>query len=70
MGKKKPKAAHNRLETMCRNCNGTGDVSPFGHLEDCVKCSGTGYVPTDLGAKILDLVRHNLRSILLEKLER
>lgn len=50
------------LENPCTACEGSG--GRMGYVNDwheCDKCSGAGYVPTEFGEKLLDLIRHNLR---------
>lgn len=52
------------LETVCAECHGEkgySDVSADNGWAICSACGGTGYVPTAIGARILDLVRHNSR---------
>ncbi len=54
-----------RLEIRCDICNGRGSfVNGLQGEIRCDVCKGAGYLPTQLGAKILDLVRHNLRLML------
>lgn len=45
------------LEIQCNECDGRGGD---GAGEECLACDGTGYIPTELGEKILSLIRHNL----------
>lgn len=52
------------LETLCKNCNGDGDVISYRGRERCDKCNGAGYIPTEIGTKILDLMAHNFRPML------
>ena len=50
------------LETVCATCRGAGgyrDIEEDGGFATCDKCGGSGYVPTEDGAKILSLIRHN-----------
>ena len=52
------------LEAKCAACGGNGGKLWRGEEEgwrECAKCNGSGYVPTDIGARILKLVRHNSR---------
>lgn len=52
------------LETICARCEGSRgyrDVEADNGWEECSHCSGTGYQPTPIGARILDLIRHNSR---------
>jgi len=37
------------LEVECWNCEGDG----------CEDCNQSGFLPTDLGRKVLELVKHN-----------
>jgi radical SAM superfamily enzyme len=41
------------LETPCTRCGG------YWGREGCHYCQNTGYIPTPLGKKILELVTHN-----------
>ena len=50
------------LEVQCNYCSGRGR---FGR-DQCDACDGSGYVPTELGSRILDLMRHNLRPMIQE----
>ena len=49
------------LENKCDHCNGNGFFGSRNgeDREDCHKCGGSGFVPTSIGARILELVRHN-----------
>jgi hypothetical protein len=48
------------LEKKCTECDGArGFNDPeFGWI-DCPACEGAGYVPTEMGSRILRLIRHN-----------
>lgn len=51
------------LEVPCLSCDGrrvnyNSEVDLF---DKCDACNGTGMVPTAIGARILELVRHNSR---------
>lgn len=51
------------LETQCTQCFGRGghnDIEDDGWAE-CPYCKGSGFKPTLIGLRILDLVRHNSR---------
>ena len=52
------------LETKCETCfgrGGYGDVEEERGWAECLSCNGSGYKPTSIGARILELVRHNSR---------
>jgi DnaJ-class molecular chaperone len=52
------------LEMVCQRCGGTGQRAEVGSDDgyvDCFDCHGTGYKPTPIGVRILELVRHNSR---------
>jgi len=53
------------LEKMCASCKGTGWCESIkeddGGWGTCSDCAGTGFIPTEIGARILELVRHNSR---------
>lgn len=51
------------LETPCRDCNGCGNVTECGRNYRCDSCDGAGFVPTQAGARILALMRHNFKPI-------
>ncbi len=55
------------LEHRCDECLGEGTVLKYDekscYSETCQDCSGTGYIPTRAGDRILDLVRHSLKAI-------
>jgi DnaJ-class molecular chaperone len=50
------KAFVEALECECERCGGTGR----GVDDECPFCEGAGYIPTEAGRKVLDLVRHQL----------
>lgn len=52
------------LETICSACRGLRGEAEFGKFYPCDECNGAGYVPTKIGEAILDLMRHNLRSMM------
>jgi DnaJ-class molecular chaperone len=54
-----------RLEKQCVYCAGTGhrDNGPFTN-DKCSWCDGVGYIPTQLGAEVLALMKHNFKSLL------
>jgi hypothetical protein len=52
------------LETPCNACDGEGQYRKEGEWRRCRRCDGAGYIPTDLGIKVLDLMRHNFRPML------
>lgn len=49
------------LEVTCRKCNGSGCVRDGGERCACPLCEGAGFEPTELGERVLALVRHNFR---------
>jgi DnaJ-class molecular chaperone len=52
------------FESACQNCQGRGrfaDVEEDEGFRECEKCNGSGMVPTQIGTRILDLIRHNTR---------
>jgi DnaJ-class molecular chaperone len=53
------------LETKCDRCFGKGRwiEEGSGRPQSCCRCNGSGYAPTEVGAKILNLVSHNLKGI-------
>jgi hypothetical protein len=51
------------LETVCEECEGAGRLYTEGRWIRCALCHGSGCELTDFGQKVLDLMRHNFRSI-------
>jgi DnaJ-class molecular chaperone len=51
------------LEQKCPRCDGSGGGIPCDEpgWVTCEECSGSGFVPTSLGRKVLTLMRHNTR---------
>lgn len=49
------------LERTCGLCYGTGDGYSYGYngYRDCERCHGTGFVPTEAGQAILQLMWNN-----------
>jgi len=46
------------LETPCARCEMHGLVYGYRGEEQCPECHGAGYIPTDIGKQILELVLH------------
>ena len=52
------------LEEICTACQGQGGRNnPETGWSDCYKCEGAGFIPTVLGERILNLMRHNSRAL-------
>ena len=52
------------LETPCLRCQGRGkrtDIESEEGFSECLECGGSGFKPTPIGARILELIRHNSR---------
>lgn len=51
------------LEKVCEVCSGKKYAysSEEDAFPDCSNCNGSGFVPTESGKRILDLLRHNSR---------
>ena len=52
------------LEKPCEWCEGRGkrvDMQSDEGYSECYKCGGSGFIPTEIGARILALMRHNSR---------
>jgi DnaJ-class molecular chaperone len=54
------------VEVECPDCHGKEEVVRY----HCMNCDGTGYVPTDLGRKVLALMCRNLGRVLRDATER
>ena len=56
------------LEVVCTYCHGKGRWQEDGNGRDrvCGMCDGAGYIPTEFGVRVLQLVRHN-RTVLAER---
>lgn len=54
------------LETPCNYCRGRGGeyIEGRGDWHQCGMCNGAGTVPTELGERILSLMRNNFRPML------
>jgi len=59
--KKNTKTNQIILETKCDQCNGHPYTRINGEDEKCSYCDGAGYVPTEDGEAILQLIRHNFK---------
>jgi len=52
------------LETRCPRCEGMGHSEEQGESDfGCSKCGGAGYLPTEDGKRVLNLMRHNFRRL-------
>jgi DnaJ-class molecular chaperone len=70
---RKPKGSRNKkirakwpsmaLEELCEDCGGRGRVNDGSGWARCSLCSGAGFVPTVLGISVLELIRHNFKSM-------
>lgn len=52
-----------QLEVPCERCHGKGGWHSDGWRR-CGQCNGAGFVPTETGAAILALLRHNFKPLL------
>jgi DnaJ-class molecular chaperone len=54
------------LETLCENCRGKGGwrEGQHGSWYSCGRCNGAGYVPTEIGERVITIMRHNFKSML------
>jgi len=53
---------NNEFEVKCVSCDGKGgwkELQEDGGWCACYSCNGSDFVPTSLGARVLELVRHN-----------
>lgn len=51
------------LETKCTLCAGRGGDRDYDGWRDCTRSGGSGYVPTEVGKRLLSLIGHNFRSL-------
>lgn len=53
------------LEVVCEFCHGKGGwFDPIdGTGLCCPECSGAGYIPTEIGKKVLAMMRHNFEPL-------
>lgn len=59
------------LEITCDTCNGAGrrrSNDRWSIMETCSICNGLGYVPTEYGLAVLNLVRRHIDSMVREAL--
>jgi len=50
------------LEMVCPRCDGDGRSIECAD-DECALCDGAGFIPTLFGRQILNLMRHNSRSL-------
>jgi len=49
------------FERPCPSCGGAGRWRGMDQWHPCQECDGLGMLPTDLGQRVLELVRRNVR---------
>jgi DnaJ-class molecular chaperone len=54
------------LEISCKDCDGKGMIPDHITPNACPACGGSGFSRSELGQRVLDLVRHNFRILLRE----
>jgi DnaJ-class molecular chaperone len=52
------------LEEPCQKCEGSGLFTECRRQRRCDWCQGAGFIPTEFGERVLDLMRHNFRPML------
>lgn len=52
------------LENRCEQCKGDGGTNEYSFWATCDNCQGTGYIPTQNGEAILELIQHNMKNLL------
>lgn len=59
------------LEETCQKCSGKKGAYIGGEVgwEECDKCKGSGLTPTEVGVRILSLIRNNTRLTVSADLE-
>lgn len=58
------------FEELCVVCKGRGKHRGYHGDERCDTCDGAGYTTTEVGQRILDLMRHNLKPMLEDAIQR
>ncbi len=58
------------LEIICKFCRGRGGPEDGDPLLRCTRCDGRGFVPTEIGERVLALVQHNFKPMLREAVRR
>ncbi len=58
-----------KLEEPCDACQGEGRSRGRNGMSQCNICNGAGTIPTVTGARILNLIRNNFRSMLNDATE-
>lgn len=58
------------LEVICEHCHGEGGTNAYTYWEKCSCCNGAGYIPTEDGKRLLDLMRHNALEMVRESISR
>jgi DnaJ-class molecular chaperone len=62
--KENDKTVTGDLETECPECHGRGGGNDRAEgWIDCFHCKGAGYIPTQAGELVLNLMLHNARRI-------
>jgi DnaJ-class molecular chaperone len=66
MKKQKSKSSI-ELERVCPRCRGAGgEKRDYDNVWDtCVQCGGSGYLVTAMGERVIALIEHNLKPILI-----
>jgi hypothetical protein len=54
------------LEIVCKKCDGKGMIPDHVTPYVCSACGGSGFSRSELGQRVLDLMRHNFRILLRE----
>ena len=54
------------LEAPCKRCDGQGFIRDSIEIEGCGQCGGSGYATTELGQRVLDLMRNNFKVLMCE----
>jgi len=66
MKKQKSKSSI-ELERVCPRCKGAGgEKRDYDNVwDECVQCGGSGYLVTAMGERVIALIEHNLKPILI-----
>jgi DnaJ-class molecular chaperone len=68
MSKHRKRQVRFELEKVCPRCGGAGGSNrDYQNVWDnCVQCGGSGHINTAIGDRIVSLMQHNLKPLLIK----